>query len=365
MAKRYFEESSSGQDFLKSGIQTRNNHFNQMIAEIERVALRSKDPILLQGPTGAGKTQLARRIYELKSMRKEIKGSFVPVNCATLKGAGAMSALFGHYKGAYTGAVNHREGYLRHADKGILFLDEIGELGLDEQAMLLHALEEKSFYPLGSDKAVSSDFQLLAGTNRNLRQAVQEGRFREDLLSRIDIWCWRLPALKERLEDMEANIDFELHQHTRSTNKQVRFNKAARERYLNFATTPDALWSSNFRDLNASINRMVTLSEFGRIDEANVVSETERLSSRWHQKEQNPEVELSDYLDEETLVSIDHFDKLQLMSIINVCQQSRTLAEAGRKLFDVSRSQKASVNDSHRLRTYLKKFGLDFKSLTT
>src|SRR6185369_871819 len=109
-------------------------------------------------PTGAGKSRLARRIFELKKSRNLVKGEFVEVNSATLRGDAAMSALFGHVKGAFTGAVSDRPGLLRKADQGVLFLDEIGELGLDEQAMLLRAIEEKVFYPLGSDREASSDF---------------------------------------------------------------------------------------------------------------------------------------------------------------------------------------------------------------
>jgi transcriptional regulatory protein RtcR len=97
------------------------------------------------GPTGAGKSKLARRIFELKKLRHAVTGDFIDVNCATLRGDGAMSTLFGHVKGAFTGALRDRPGVLRTADKGVLFLDEIGDLGIDEQAMLLRALEEKRF----------------------------------------------------------------------------------------------------------------------------------------------------------------------------------------------------------------------------
>src|SRR2546422_139717 len=110
-----------------------------------------------------------------------------------------MSALFGHVKGAFTGGVRDRPGLLLSANDGFLFLDEVGELGLDEQAMLLRALEEKRFLPLGSDKEVSSDFQLIAGTNRDLADAVQMGRFREDLLARINLWTFSLPGLVDRV----------------------------------------------------------------------------------------------------------------------------------------------------------------------
>src|SRR5262249_31661917 len=184
IASRFQQERREGISFLKSGIETRNAAFNNLINQIEQVAINSRDPLLLMGPTGAGKSRLAKRIYELKRARHQVKGAFVEVNCATIRGDAAMSALFGHVKGAFTGAVRDRAGHLRTADGGVLFLDEIGSLGLDEQAMLLRALEEKVFFPLGGDREVKSDFQLVAGTNSDLGIAVREGRFREDLLAR-------------------------------------------------------------------------------------------------------------------------------------------------------------------------------------
>ncbi len=208
MADRFEAETKAHLSFLKSGIETRNQSFNQKIERIEKVANKSKAPILLMGPTGAGKSQLAKRIYELKKSRYQLQGRFVEVNCATLRGDAAMSALFGHQKGAFTGATHKRDGHLMSAHEGLLFLDEIGELGLDEQASLLRAVEEKRFFPMGSDREVSSDFQLVAGTNKDLQTEVNEGRFREDLLARINLWTFYLPPLRERPEDIEPNLDY-------------------------------------------------------------------------------------------------------------------------------------------------------------
>ena len=160
-------------------------------------AIKSRAPILLNGPTGAGKSFLARRIFELKQARHQFSGAFVEVNCATLRGDTAMSTLFGHVKGAFTGARESREGLLRSANGGMLFLDEIGELGADEQAMLLKAIEEKPL-PVWQRSPVSSDFQLIAGTVRDLRQLVAEGKFREDLYARINLWTFTLPGLRQR-----------------------------------------------------------------------------------------------------------------------------------------------------------------------
>lgn len=368
LASRYTEQAQSAQAFLKAGIQTKSATFNQIIEEIEEVAINGDDPMLIEGPTGAGKTQLARRIYELKSSRGGVPGSFVSVNCATLIGDGAMSALFGHNKGAFTGAQQAREGYLYKANGGILFLDEIGELGIDEQAMLLHALEEKRFYPMGSDKAIYSDFQLIAGTNQNLRLASLEGKFREDLLARIDMWSWRLPSLKERIEDFEANLDFELTQHARLQDTHLRMDREAKSMYLKFAHSDAASWRANFRDLNASIKRMATLCKNGRISTQNVTTEINRLQKRWAIYEQPDKVEnqqlLNKYLTESQLSDIDMFDKVQLLEVIRVCQSSANLAQAGRILFNASRQSKKTQNDSHRLRTYLAKFDLKFQDFS-
>src|SRR5437868_5027988 len=152
IASRFRQTAAEGVSFLKGGIVTRNAAFNKLMDRVEHVALATRDPLLLMGPTGAGKSRLARRIFELKKARHAVKGEFVDVNCATLRGDSAMSALFGHVKGAFTGALKERSGLLRSADGGVLFLDEIGELGPDEQAMLLRALEEKTFLPFGSDR---------------------------------------------------------------------------------------------------------------------------------------------------------------------------------------------------------------------
>src|SRR5262245_63661732 len=140
-----------------------------------------------------------------------------------------MSTLFGHVKGAFTGALKDRPGLLRAASGGVLFLDEIGEMGVDEQTMLLRALEEKTFFPLGGDREVKSDFQLIAGTNRDLAVMVSEGRFREDLLARINLWTFRMPGLRERAEDIEPNLEYELSEYARrngADRKSTRLNSS-------------------------------------------------------------------------------------------------------------------------------------------
>ncbi len=368
IARRFATEHDEGVSLLKSGIETLNRDFNRQIDQIEKVAKVSREPMLLMGPTGAGKSQLGARIYELKKQRHQLAGDFIEVNCATLRGDTATSTLFGHKRGAFTGAAKDRPGLLLAADKGLLFLDEIGELGLDEQAMLLRALEEKRFLPVGSDTEVTSDFQLIAGTNRDLHHCVVAGAFREDLLARINLWTFHLPGLRDRIEDLEPNIDYELERFAQQTSRRVSFNREARERYLRFATSADASWAGNFRDLNASVVRMGTLAPGGRINVAVVDEEVARLRATWRGLRQmdasGRDLELlADVLGEEGAEGLDLFDRVQLASVVQACRSARSLSDAGRRLFSESRKAKKNPNDADRLRKYLARFDLTFRDL--
>jgi transcriptional regulatory protein RtcR len=362
LASRFTREQREGLSFLKSGIDTRSPKFNRLIERIEQVALASRAPLLLMGPTGAGKSRLARRIFELKKARRQVSGEFVELNCATLRGDAAMSALFGHRKGAFTGAVQDRPGLLRAADRGVLFLDEIGELGADEQAMLLRALEHKTFLPLGADREVRSEFQLIAGTNRDLPAATRQGRFREDLLARINLWTFDLPGLAERPEDIAPNLEYELAEYARTEGSQITFNREARARFLDFAASAGARWTGNFRDFNAAIVRMATLSRGGRITLDVVEEEIARLHRAWSGGgSDTAESLVARLLGPERAAELDRFDRVQLEDVLRVCSTCQTLSEAGRLLFSVSRAAKRTSNDADRLRKYLARFGLEWQ----
>ena len=360
LAPSFRAEKTESVTFLKSGIATRNAHFNKLIERMEVVSQRSKDPVLLMGPTGSGKSQLAKRIYALKKARRQVEGELVEVNCATLRGDGAMSMLFGHVKGAYTGALSDRTGMLKKADKGLLFLDEIGELGLDEQAMLLRAIEEKSFFPVGSDRESKSHFQLLAGTNRDLAVDVKKGLFRDDLLARIHLWTFVLPALRERPEDIEPNLEYELEQATQSMGRKVSFTRDARIRFVRFAQSTEGLWPGNFRDFSASIRRMGTLAHQGIIGAADVDEELTRLRGMWGQPSESDLASPAARLLGKRVDEIDRFERVQLDDVLRVCAQSASLSAAGRVLFAASRASKASQNDADRLRKYLARFELSW-----
>ncbi|MEO8698415.1 MAG: RNA repair transcriptional activator RtcR [Kofleriaceae bacterium] len=356
LAARFRERRERGASLLKQGIATRNALFNAMIDELEHVASRSKDPLLLTGATGTGKTALCERLYELKRARQHLAGEFVAVNCATLRGDLAMSVLFGHGKGAFTGATDSRTGLLRRGDRGLVFLDEIGELGRDEQAMLLTAIEDKRFYPLGSDKQVTSDFQLVAGTNRDLATDARAGRFREDLLARIAVWTFHLPALRERPEDIVPNLDYELERISAELGVRVSFAKPARDAFVRFAES--APWRANFRDFNAAIRRMATLAEGGRIDLSGVTAEIARLSASTRGEADALVPLLGD-----AAAALDRFDRVQLADVVAVCAAAPTLSAAGRTLFARSLASRTTKNDADRLRKYLARFDLDFEEI--
>lgn len=366
LARRFEIERQDDVSFLKQGIDTKNADFNKLIDTIERVSVRSSEPILLTGPTGAGKSQLAKQIYLLKKQSGKIKGRFVAVNCATLGGDLAKSALFGHKKGSFSGAGGDHTGYLKEADGGIVFLDEIGELPLEAQAMLLKAIEEKTFRPLGATEDEHSDFLLICGTNRELADDVREHKFRQDLLSRINLWSFKLPGLAERREDIEPNLEYELNKFGQKTGKHISFNKEARDLFLAFALSPKNPWDGNFRDLNAMVVRMATLADGGRIT-ADLVRE--EISRAAPQASRTPRTSLPDSVDLEKILGADYrdrfddFDLAQLAHVVQVCRESESMADAARKLFAISFKAKKSSNNTDRLSKYLAKFGLKFRGL--
>ncbi|MBB03282.1 MAG: sigma-54-dependent Fis family transcriptional regulator [Planctomyces sp.] len=214
---------------------------------------RSESSVLIRGESGTGKELLATALHK-NSPRGG--GPLVSVNCAALSPALLESELFGHVKGAFTGAYRDSVGRFQMADQGTLFLDEIGDVSPDVQVKLLRVLQERKFEPVGSRESVSVDVRLIAATHQNLEQLMREGKFREDLYYRLNVITLRLPPLRERKEDIfELALDF-LSEAARSCGKQMRdIDDLAVRALLNYN------WPGNIRELHNAIHRAVVLAE--------------------------------------------------------------------------------------------------------
>lgn len=363
LQQRFDQLSREHSDQLKGGIETSNAEYNDLIDQVELVASNSDEPILLLGETGTGKTELAERIHSLKLDRRRVKGRLVHVNCATLNGPDAMATLFGQRRSFLGTAGTERSGLLREADGGVLFLDDVDELNPNMQSVLLHAIETGRFYPLGSDHEISSRFHLIAGANRDLRSLTASGKFRPDLLARLNTWSFNLPALRNRSEDIEANLLYELDRCERDLGTHVGFNSDARLKYLDFAKDPATGWPGNFRDFSGSIRRLCTLAPRGRITRAMVAAEIETLQADWKSAQTNDDFKLVADVMGDAVSDVDPFDLVQLAEVIRTCRKSSSLSAAGRTLFAVSRSKRKTQNDADRLRKYLGKFGLEWGAI--
>ena len=217
----------------------------------ERIAA-SEIPVLLEGPTGTGKEVLAQFIHRL-SPRAD--GPFVAVNCAAMPEAMLEALLFGHKKGAFTGAAEAGEGLFRAADKGTLLLDEIGELPLALQAKLLRALQEGEVLPLGATRPIRVDVRVVACTNRHLAAEVEAGRFREDLLYRLNVFPLRLPALRDRAGDIAPLAFGMLLRHAAAPGQP---GWIGRDALALLETHP---WPGNVRELENVIRRAILLAD--------------------------------------------------------------------------------------------------------
>ena len=222
--------------------------FESLAAEIQKVA-RTKATVLITGESGTGKERVAHKIH-YSSPRS--KGPFVRVNCAALSSTLLESELFGHEKGAFTGAVQKREGRFELADGGTLLLDEISEIPMSLQAKLLRVLEEEEFERVGGTKTMKVDVRVIATTNRNLHSEVRRGKFREDLFYRLNVLPIQVPPLRDRREDIPALAEHFLRRFAAQQGSRVAsFSAEALEELRRYA------WPGNVRELENVVQRLV------------------------------------------------------------------------------------------------------------
>lgn len=235
------EHQTYGERHVLVGESARIRHVRQMIDKVSR----GDWPVLLLGETGAGKEVIARAIHTQRNV-----GPFITIDCSALVGPLVESELFGHVRGAFTGAMGQKTGLLEMADGGTAFLDEIGELPLEMQAKLLRVLQEKEFRPVGSTQTRRSKFRVIAATNRDLAKEVERGTFRRDLYYRLNVLPIRIPPLRDRRDDIPLLINHFL----RRENMQ---NEIAVETMTAMLTYE---WPGNVRELENCIHHMVALN---------------------------------------------------------------------------------------------------------
>jgi len=226
--------------------------FRQLVRMIDRVA-PTEHALMIFGATGSGKELVARRLHERGLHRDQ---PFVDLNCGAIPEDLVEAELFGHVRGAFTGAVDNRRGLFQQAGKGTLFLDEIGELPLALQPKLLRALETRTFRPVGSSVSLPFEGRIVAATHRNLREAVREGRFREDLFYRLAVFILHVPSLDQRSDDIPALLAHFAAQQPRN----IAFTPAAIKRLS------EQPWPGNIRQLRNLVSQLCVLTEHERID---------------------------------------------------------------------------------------------------
>ena len=239
--------------------------------EIQRVA-PTDSTVLLQGESGTGKELFARAIHQLSPRRDR---PFVAINCAAIPDTLIENELFGHEKGSFTGATGRQLGKFELADTGTIFLDEIGELGLAVQSKVLRVLQEHRFDRIGGTAVIEADVRVVCATNRNLAEDVKQGRFREDLFFRINVFPVTIPPLRARRDDINALTDFFLLRFAREMNKrQLTITDDARARLRAYD------WPGNIRELENCIERAAILCNNSRIEAADLQLGVETASSR-------------------------------------------------------------------------------------
>ncbi len=284
----------------------RSSAINRVLEQASRVA-PTDSTVLITGESGTGKGLLARRIHELSGRRDH---SFVSVDCSTLVPSLFESELFGHSKGAFTGAGEAKIGKFELANNGTLFLDEIANINLELQAKLLKVVEEKEFSRVGSNRVTKVDVRIIAATNQDMRQAVREGRFREDLFFRLNVVALQTPPLRERREDIPLLAGYFL---TRFAGKYDRPSLVLGGRALELMN--DYQWPGNVRELENMMERVVIFAAGDTIEEDDLT-----MAGLQVEREEKPSRPGTD------LGSLEEVERAHVMKVLEMTKGNRTEA---------------------------------------
>ena len=244
-------EDAKAEQRQESKVVGENGGLKQLL-ELARKVAATDTSVLVRGETGTGKEVVARYVHEMSSRSS---GPFVKVNCAALSETLLESELFGHEKGAFTGATTRRTGRFELANKGTLFLDEIGDISPKLQVMLLRVLQEQEFERVGGTQTIHVDVRIVAATNRHLEQAVEDGAFREDLFYRLNVFPLNIPPLRDRKEDVQDLLRFFVNKYKHLTNSAPEFDQGLVE------ALQDCDWPGNVREFENIVQRALVICD--------------------------------------------------------------------------------------------------------
>ncbi len=290
---------------------------SEVLQQVEMVA-SSNTTVLICGETGTGKELIARAVHDSSQRRNR---TMVKLNCAAISAGLVESELFGHLKGAFTGASDKRIGRFQLADGGTLFLDEVSELPLETQAKLLRVLQEQEFEPVGSSETTRVDVRVIAATNRDLASEAKAGRFRSDLFYRLNVFPITLPPLRERRDDLAELAEFFLAGFARKHGKQItRISDETMEKFMRHD------WPGNIRDLQNTVERAVILCDGDTLTVGWALSAGPAALSRGDQSAAAPVAQLPDGLDSAVLT----LEELERQYITSVLKQTKGVIEGPR-----------------------------------
>ncbi|MFN3740566.1 MAG: sigma-54-dependent transcriptional regulator [Thermodesulfovibrionales bacterium] len=285
----------------------------KIIEEVKKIA-NAKSNVLLLGETGTGKELIARAIH-FSSNRAE--KPFIPINCSAIPENLLESELFGHVRGAFTGAVSSKRGLFEEANSGTVFLDEIGELPLSLQAKLLRVLEDQEIRPVGSNQSVRVDIRFISATNKDLLQLVREGKFREDLFYRLNVISITLPPLRERGEDIELLSRYFIERYSREHGKEV---KNIEENALRLLKKYH--WPGNIRELQNVIERAVLITEDGIIKKEHLPEGLTETKDSFVEEALNNKLSIEDYTKIFILKYQGQYTEQQLADMLGITRKS-------------------------------------------
>jgi DNA-binding NtrC family response regulator len=285
---------------------------NSLLEEVKKVS-DSRSNVLLLGETGTGKELFARSIHYSSSRREE---PFIPINCSAIPENLLESEFFGHLKGAFTGAVSNKRGLFEEADKGTVFLDEIGDLNLSLQSKLLRVIDDREIRPIGSVQSRRIDVRFIAATNRDLTRALKDGTFREDLYYRINVITLKLPSLRDRREDIMLLVENFLKKYSGELGKSVKYVDGPAQKIL-----LDYEWPGNVRELQNIIERAVLITDSNFITPEHL-PEGLRCSTSFFSESLENALSIEEYTKEFIMAYQGKFNEQKLADMLGITRKS-------------------------------------------